>query len=579
MRNTVKRLSNPTGFLWLGLWLLFASASFAAMAAVIKVVPDRDVVRMNETFNLVFSSADKLDDDPDFTPLSQDFEILNQSQNNQFSVVNGSMSRLQEWTLTLSPKRTGNLPIPPIAFGSDQSPAGILKVLDADAAIATPGAAADNAEIRLEVDAEPKNPYVQAQVIYSVRVWLPVNRIVGADLSEPNTQEVLIERLGEDRHYRTHQNGREYEVTERKYALFPQKSGLVRLEPLQLSAQVDAGARSFFARSTRVVRVRSEAIDLKVRPIPAAFTGKHWLPATDLQLEESWPKQPPQAKAGDPLTQTLTLKAKGATVSVLPELATESKLDASIKQYPDQPSLNESKTAEGLVSTRQEKTALIPGKGGEYSLPALEIPWWNTSTDRMEFARLPERSLHVEGSAEPAPPPVPVQPVPSPLKQDGPAQPPVESNPVPAGHSADGVWVWLAGFFALGWLATALAWWSQRRQSPTPKQPPEATAKIGAQRALEALRKACQSQDALAARQALLAWAEAHWPQQRPASLVEIAQLDVVLAGEINALSKALYGSVTTAWQGEGLWRAVEQSVAKVDKPGGSAELEPLYRS
>ncbi|MFM8330862.1 MAG: BatD family protein [Candidatus Methylumidiphilus sp.] len=278
--------------LWLCCWVLFAHP---VLAATIKATPDRDPVRVDETFNLVFSTAEDVDDDPDFSPLADDFDIVSQNQGSQTSIINGKISQRQEWTLTLSPKRAGRLTIPPIAFGSDRSPAASVTVVDGGAA-APPGGD-DHAELKLEVEASPKDPYVQAQVIYTVRILLRVN-VVGADLSEPALPDALVEKLGEDRRYNTTRNGWEYTVIERKYAIFPQKSGLLRLDPVQLTAQVEVGGRSFFSRSTRAMRVKSEAIDLKVRPQPTAFTGSHWLPAAELTLEESWTQDPPQAKAG-----------------------------------------------------------------------------------------------------------------------------------------------------------------------------------------------------------------------------------------------------------------------------------------
>ena len=153
------------------------------------------------------------------------------------------------------------------------------------------------------MEANPKNPYVQAQVFLTVRVLLRVN-LAGADLSEPVVQDALVERLADDHRYGTVRNGLDYTVIERKFAIFPQKSGLLRIDPMHLTAQVDVGSRAFFSRSTRAVRVKSDGIDLKVRPIPPEFTGKHWLPAADLKLEETWSSSPPQTKAGEPLTRT-----------------------------------------------------------------------------------------------------------------------------------------------------------------------------------------------------------------------------------------------------------------------------------
>ncbi len=563
---------------FLFLWLLFMVTP--VQAAVIKSVPDRDPVRMNETFNLVFSSEESVDDDPDFGPLAKDFELLGQNQGSQLSIVNGKMSKKQEWTLTLSPKRPGAIPIPSIAFGSDHSQASMVTVIDAGNATAPiPGGTTDDPEIKLEVEAVPKNPYVQAQVIYTVRLLLRVN-VAGADLSEPVAQDALIERLNDDHRYSTTRNGRDYTVIERKFALFPQKSGLLRLDPMRLTAQMEVGRRSFFAPQTRAVQVKSDAIDLQVRPIPAAFTGKHWLPAADLKLEETWPQNPPQAKAGEPLTRTLSLSATGATKGLLPELGADISLDPTIKQYPDQPALNEEKLpSTGISSTRQEKTALIPSKPGKFKLPALEIPWWNTKTDKLEIARIPEASLNVEASGEASSQAATVTPVPQASAESVPVQ--TTERPNASLKVSANVWFWLALCLGLGWLSTGLAWWWSLRKAKAPAlSQAKAQQSLKLDQARKALRLACSNNDPAAARSALLLWASAYWSDQRFTTLDGLASLGGgELAEEARHLNRVLYGNALEVWSGAALWLAVEALDGRGDgRHKEGLGLEPMYR-
>jgi hypothetical protein len=562
----------------LAAWLCLLLAG-PAMAATIKATPDRDPVRMEESFNLVFSSEESVDDDPDFGPLAKDFEILGQNQGSQVSIVNGKMSRKQEWTVTLSPKHTGTVAIPPVAFGKDRSQPASVTVQEAETAAPSAGGGTGPGGVMLAVEVEPKDPYVQAQAIYTVRLWIPQGLRIGGNLDDPQIDDVLVERLfdGNGRSYGAVKNGQEYTVVERKYALFPQKSGLLRIEPLRLDGQVETGGSAFFSRHTQPFRLKSEAIDLKVRPIPAEFTGQHWLPAAELSLEESWPQDPPQAKAGEPVTRTLTLKAEGATVGVLPELKTDTPLDPSIKQYPDQPALTEDKLpTSGITAKRQEKAALIPGKAGAFKLPAVEISWWNTKTGHMEIAKIPERALTVEASGELAPAPAPA----APPQTAEPARPkPLAPVVQPAAPAPAEGWLWLALFFGAGWLATGLAWWRSLK-SAAPKPAAAEPAMPAESAARQAVRQACARNDPAAARLALLAWGQAHWPQARPASLADIAGLaGDVLAEEIGRLNRALYGQAGEDWRGEGLWAAVEalqsQAGKAKDAPAG---LEPLYR-
>ncbi|MGZ8219727.1 BatD family protein, partial [Methylomagnum sp.] len=499
-------------FVWLCLALLLLHATPVLAAAKIEVSLDRNPVPLNESFTLIFSASESPDDDPDFSPLEKDFEVMGQTQSNQFSFKNGQSARSIEWRLTVMAKRAGTLDVPPVAFGSDHSEPFSVTIIQGAAGR---GAAADE-DVLLEVDAEPKNPYVQAQVIYTVRVFSRF-QMGQARLAGPEAADALIQQLNGEQQSIATRNGVQYRLTEVRYALFPQKSGKLRIEPTRLDAQIPVAGRSgfnpFFNRS-RSQRLQSEPVELEVRPVPPEFAGKHWLPAASLALEDSWAQKPPQTTSGEPITRTLTLKAEGATVGLLPELNPASAPDSGdIKQYPDQPTQNEEKRQDGLASARQEKTALIASKPGTYRLPAVEIPWWNTKTDRMETAKLPERILTVLPSAHsPSPEPAPPAPEAVSETQPPPSVPVEAKSPEAVSATGAGLWFWLALLFGLGWLGTALAWWLSRR--PRVNEDAEPSAAIQPERQwVEAVERACRANDPTAARRALLGWASQRWPE------------------------------------------------------------------
>jgi hypothetical protein len=561
------------------LWLLPALFPGTSLGATrIEVSLDRNPIPINESFTLIFSAKDSPDGDPDFEPLNEDFEILGRSQSNQFSFDNGRGSRSVEWRLTVLGRREGTLPIPPIAFGSDRSEPFSVTVLPA----ASGRRESAGAEIFLEVEAEPKNPYVQAQVVYTLRV---LSRIAFAgDLGKPEPDDAPTEKLDGDRSYTTTRNGVQYKVDERRYAIFPQKSGPFRIPPVRLEAQVPIGGRSlfgqFFNRSARTERLQSEALELNVRPIPPAFQGRHWLPAAALELEDAFDRKPPEMAVGEPLTRTLTVQAEGATLGVLPELdRVAGPVPSDLKHYPDQPVMREQRGQDGVTSLRQEKAALIAAAPGTYRLPAVEIPWWNTRADRLEMARLPERILTVTPAAGRAGPeaaePEADATAPAPA---GPQQADAQTAPSPA---VPGFWPWLALFLGLGWLATALAWWRGgrgRRSVPVPA-PAELPERQPERELAAALERACRTNDASAARKALAAWGGRRWPGATVAELARRCGGD--LGREIGALDRALYAPGGSGWQGGELWRsfkAYADSAPSADSSAAEPELEPLYK-
>lgn len=539
-------------------------------AAQISVSFDRSQVSLDESFQIIFTANDTPDSDPDFSPLEQDFEILGQSQSSNSSWINGQSSKTIQWTLNVMAKHAGSLAIPPIQFGDDVSdPATILVTqTTANKAIST------DEDLFLEVEANPSSPYVQSQVLYTVRLYRRVD-IAQAALNEPELGDAVIEKLGDDSNYNTQISGVNYLVTERKYAIFPQKSGSVTIKPLALTAEVMVSSRpsfnSFFnSRMTKTKKVLSKSVTLDVKPAPATFTGKHWLSAEQLVLKEEWSGDNQQMRVGEPLTRTLTVLAKGTTVGQLPELNAE-KVNDQLKTYPDQPVLQEQKKPEGLIAFREEKIAIIPSKAGFYKLPAIEIPWFNTQTQKMEIAKIPETNitaLEVEGSQQAPVAPVAPQVEQQPKKAE-------ESTPVTIQPQQQNTWFWVAIFLGTGWLATLAYFLTKRPVKKPVEENNEPELRLAD--SVKNLKKACADNNAVAAKDALLAWGRQKYGT---ASLGAIAELsDARLRDEILHLNQVLYGKDADQWLGKKLFQAFAENKARARiAVTEDDKLEPLYR-
>lgn len=547
--------------------LLLWFAAWPARAVEIQVAVDRNPVALNDSFRITFTATGDPDGQPDFSPLEENFEILSQQRGSNASWINGKSSRTEQWILNVMAKQAGDLLIPPIAFGADSSKPLQIKVGDA------PQTPASSDELFMEVGATPEQVYVQSQVIYTLRIYWRV-QISRPSLSEPEVKDALVERLGEDSSYKTQINGVEYGVLERKYAIFPQQSGVMTVAPLTLTAEVVTRQRpsfnGFFNRQvTETRRVSSKAVTLNVQPVPQPFNDKAWLSATGLALKESWSDKSLQVKVGEPLTRTVTLTAKGATVGQLPELVAQPALDG-LKVYPDQPDLKEDKQADGITALREEKVAYIPSKAGEYRLPAVQIDWFNTQTGKVETASLPAVTIEAVAAAgaNSQPKPQAAETVP------GGAEAP------PAVNDGDvRVWQWLSGFLALGWLSSGM--WLYRKLARTPAVTAPAssrTAKAEPVNAEKALKKACFTNDPNEAKRALLLWGKSRFSADSLASLA--ANCSPPLAEQIRQLNRALYAPQRRDWDGQALWQAFSvQRLSPVESAeSADAVLEPLFK-
>jgi BatD DUF11 like domain len=576
LMNRIKPLLNISLLI---LMLALAITSTQAFATDIVTSVDRNPVSVDESFKIFFTASDTPDSDPDFAPLEQDFSILNQDQSSSSSWVNGNHTQSIRWTLEVTAKKPGNLVIPRVRFGSDASnPLPIVVTQGA----ATGDVVNTNEEIFLEVKATPEQPYVQSQVIYTVRLYRRVD-VAQAELSEPELADAVIEKLGEDSNYNTVVNGVSYLVTERKYAIFPQKSGVMNIKPLSLTAAVivdrQPDFRDFFgSRMTKTKRVLSKEITLNVKPAPSSFIGKNWLAAEKLELTQEWSGDSQQMKVGEPLTRTLTLQGVGTTVGQLPELS-GIKTDANFKAYPDQPVLNEQKLADGITASRQEKIALIPSTAGKHILPAIEVPWFNTKTQTMEIARIPETTVNVVGIIENQPSAASLPKPLSPLAQ--PSAKPETANPILVNTNAgqQNIWFWASLFLALGWLATLIYFLKRRpkKRSADADEPQRHRYEASLKESIKNLKEACADNDALAAKNALLAWGKQKFSANNLGAIADCC--DARLRDEITQLNQILYGKDNNQWTGKKLMQAFTENKA-MEKIASNDDpvLEPLNR-
>jgi hypothetical protein len=539
------------------LLILYASG---IQAASIRAHLDRNPVTLNESFMLTFDVQGDADGEADFSPLEALFDILNRSQGSQIQIINGRMDRTSQWKLTLMARDAGNYTIPTISFGKDRSNSLSL-VVQAE----TADASAQGGSIFLEAELTPQQAYLQSQLVYTVRLLRSVN-LRSATLSEPKLSgvEAMVEKLGDDRSFETLRNGVRYVVVERSFAIFPQQSGTLTVEPTVFQGQIIEGSRFNFNETLRSRRATSESFSVDVQPIPAA-AQRPWLPSRELRLVEEWPQDPPRFSVGEPITRTVTLTASGIAAVQLPGLAGPPA--DGLKQYTDQPLVKDQTRADGLTGIRQEKIAILPSRPGRFELPAIEIPWWNTATGQQQLARIPARSIEVSAAADTQP--VPLPPGPDPAIS---VSPPAEI--VQQGDTA-GFWPWLSAGLVLGWLVTAFLWWRQWHKPETePRSSPRKRDKPS--EAFREFKRACRHNDAGACKTALLKLAKNRWQERPPTSLGVIAnRVAPAFADAIDELNRALYGQDTIDWDSARLLREAEQWF-KSEPVSSDTQLSPI---
>jgi hypothetical protein len=566
----------------LALWLVAASVQAEVRASV-----DSSQVRAGDTIQFTLSHDGQTGSKPDLAPLEQDFDVLATSRSSNVRIVNGSFSSQTQIQMTLSPKRSGPLTIPSLAWDNERSaPIRITVGSGGSAQSGTNQSQSGNVFLKAVVD--DSQPYVQGAVNLTVQLYAAVP-LYRATLDLPASSDVLVQQLGEDQKRETNIDGRPYEVIERHYLLFPQHSGTLHIPGPVLDAQVPVRARNdpfsdFFGRSpladmmqdVRPIRVHAQDIALDVQPRPAAATASYWIPARKLDVTAQWHPDSLTAQAGEPVTLDLHLRAEGLTAAQLPDVASLIDLPPGLKAYPDQAKLENTAQNGTVVGERDQSVALIADRAGDFTIPALKIQWWDTGAAEFRQIELPSRMLHVTPGAGG----VASTPAPANVPQAATAGNSTQNNS-PESAVRRWPWHWVSLALAILWLATMVAWWLSRRRAPKIAAPaPTETPplRVRESQARDRFQSACRINDPLAARRALLDWAQARWPDAPPAGLRALAgRLD---DSEIDALLVDLDRACFAhgEWNGSALAQALKRLPVRHERKADAEELAELYR-
>jgi len=553
----VRMLAPVAAIAWLG------CVPQAALAAVVAAV-DRTDVELNESFTLKVTVDTAIDTEPDSAGLEDDFYVLSRSELSNTMIINGQISRSRTWTYVLMAKQAGDLIIPPVSVGAEQSTP--LTITVAPQSAASPG----ESDIFVAAEADYAESYVQAQVLYRVKVYRSV-ATRQPRLFEPDIGgvDVLVEMAGEERNYESLINGRNYNVVERVYALFPQASGEIRISPARFEARVLREGRI----TGRKV-FQSDPVTVNVRPIqppPQAFPGAAWFPAKSVELSEEWSREPESIPAGEPISRHVTVTALGQLSTQIPVI--EAVESDGVKIYPDKPDLRVSAVAQGVLASRKDQYAMIGVDAGRVELPALHLPWWNIDAEEWEIATLPGRTIEILPTADAKPQPEVAVQAQASLPQSA------ETRVV---HST--FWRNASAVLAGLWAMTLLLVWLGRRETtPSRAKQREAPPVYKQQsRLVKEARRAARERDTRVVKDALLEWSRLQWPDGAPRSISDIAsRVSDPLSSELRTLARVTYGPGSAAWDGANLDRALRSFtvLSPEEAPQYARGLPPLMPS
>jgi hypothetical protein len=535
-----------------------------AVAGTLTASVDRKQITENDSFRLFLRYDEQVGfGQPDLTALKKDFRVINQQRANQFRSMNGKTVSFTEWTLLLSPLRTGTLIIPAVEFDGQRSQEIPVTVKALSQSVKDQIAK----EFFFDIEIDSTSTYVQAQVIYTEKLYYSVNH-EDATLSEFKVTDAHVMPLGEVRQYNTNINGQRMGVYERRFAIFAEESGEMVIPGQKFSANI-VNSYNRWSRG-RPVTVVAEPIRIKVKSTPVNYPPAPWLPSPQIKISDRWSKPYSEWQVGEPVTRTITINAQGLSGSQLPELSLP--VVEGMKYYPDQSEHNDKTDNQGIQGVLQQSLAIVPTQSGRVTIPEMRIPWWNLDTNRLEYAILPAQIVIVAapenaieiGSSQATSPPARVL-------SDSANHSPVMSD--------QNLGYWIAATLLLlltNTISAFLLWRNHNR----PVEEEIDTSEMSRKESLKQIRKACQENDPLIIRHRLKEWSQLEF------SITSLDQLgkqfnDIPLTNSLSELDSVLYQNrKNSVFNGQLLWNNLSQAIKKKHAKSSTdpSELSPLYQ-
>lgn len=608
--------------IFLGL-LLFASVSWS-MATVLNANIDRKQVGIDESFHLSLRLDDATNAVPNLTPLKQDFIILSTSKSSQFSIINGKATSQTQWTIGLAPKHSGLLQIPAIHVGTYASnPLSINVSTASSLASSTTTVNKKQAgqafqDIFMKVSTSPKTIYVGNQLLYRVRIFSDTD-IFQPLLTAPIADNATIRLLGKGAYYEAKRNQRTYQVSEKDFVIIPNHAGTITIRApvlngrlpmaLNINSLNNNNLNSLFSNSLvglngKPVHVSAKPIQIMVHAIPNGIDPSTWLPTNKLRLTQSWSGDIHTWHVGDPLTRQVTILANGIAATQLPNIPMPSH-HTDFNMYRDKGLADDSLQGDTLIGKRVEKFVVIPTHAGQLTLPAIQLPWWNTQTKTMQMATLPALrvtvlpALQTTGNASAQL----KQPSRQTTSNTATSQTGSGTHDVhQAGKHTKNILemllhhsraFMLAAIFFLLWVITLLAWiWQKQKviksqintaQTLQSSQTVSTGVTMNVKKAWGVFRVACDRQDNHAIKDSLMIWADLKYAPVKIHSLHDLAihLQDKTLTLDLMALDKALYAaSPSRQFDSKGFYRRLSSYLKTHSKHKQITKknaLPPLY--
>jgi len=361
--------------------------------------------------------------------------------------INGRKTSKIEYQFQIRPKQTGVLGIPNFRVGSDQSKPVFVTVLNASQ---RKDSLPEDA-VLLTATLNKTDPYVDEPIELTIELAYKIALKGAIDAFEFDKFEATV--VGDHQSTKTI-NGQLYNTFTRVIHLVSKNPGIYSIPPPTFTGEYPNNQLGRYVRISRA----ADAPAINVQPIPDSFPkNAYWLPLNNLVLSDNLDTQK-SIEQGEHLDWQIAMDIEGLSPNRLPDPIEliEDKLAEQVRIYRNAPQFSD--------TIRLDSAALTFNVAGDFAIPEIRIPWWNTQTQTLQWAELPQRTLSVSRSTQ-----LLVAPSDNPI--------PTQTAAVNDNHVSNqqlNYWPYITAVCIFGWLMTIIYFVSgKRNEGLTPDQAPK----------------------------------------------------------------------------------------------------------
>ncbi|RMG82653.1 MAG: protein BatD [Bacteroidetes bacterium] len=399
------------------IWFLWLFIPLTIVAQEFKATVNKDVVAVGDHFKITFKLNDKGSNfqAPNF---SSNFRILSgPNHSSSMQIINGNFSVSESYSFILMPLKEGTFTIPPakITVNGEVIESNPITIEVVKGSAPPPSSAQNNQsqknqsnqssisnteDVFIKCYVSKSNPYVGEHLVVTFKIYNRLN-IVDNNVTEmpsfngfwseeidiqPTTQYEIV-------------NGKRYQTAIlKKMVLFPQRSGKITIDPLEMElvARVPERRRgnSFFDQFfgtyvDKKLKVRSNPVTVNVKPlpspVPANFSGAVGSFSIQMHINKN------ELTVNDAINLKFKIKGNGNLKLIeAPKIEFPSDFEVYDPKIIDKTAV----TSGGVSGSKTFDYLIIPRYPGDFVIKPIEFVYFDLS--KKQFVTLTTDSLKIK---------------------------------------------------------------------------------------------------------------------------------------------------------------------------------------